>query len=211
MERMSDEQSQDGEAPPLALKGLVGEHKGKIYPVGSGITIGRDLSSDIVVTEGAVSRKHATVVDVKGTLAIIDNNSSNGTIVNGNKIETATLNLKDHIKFDKSEFEVVKKPNISRSDETILRVLDKADRADKAELEEMQKEGEIEDGATQVLSVDAYAELRAAAANINAKQKTRKSSIVELLGMAGPSIGLIIGIVVAVAVIGGAAFFLLAK
>jgi hypothetical protein len=50
------------------------------------ITIGHDVSNDIVVNDSKVSRHHIQIVSDGGTYRIVDFNSSNGTFVNGQRI-----------------------------------------------------------------------------------------------------------------------------
>jgi pSer/pThr/pTyr-binding forkhead associated (FHA) protein len=61
------------------------------------VTVGRDASCDIVVNNFAVSRLHCTIREVKRKWTLIDENSSNGTFVNGQKIHEHVLNHKDRV------------------------------------------------------------------------------------------------------------------
>lgn len=70
---------------------LVSLVDGKEYAVGpSGVTIGRDASSDIVVAERQVSRKHAMVAPTARGYEIQDL-SSNGVYVNGSRVAKAQI------------------------------------------------------------------------------------------------------------------------
>jgi hypothetical protein len=62
------------------------------------ITIGRVEGNDIVVPEQTVSSKHATVVNEGGNWFIVDNNSTNGTFVNGTRINKQRITPSDVIK-----------------------------------------------------------------------------------------------------------------
>src|SRR5581483_8795446 len=55
------------------------------------ITIGRAKSNAIVVDDALTSRVHAVLVSESAGLEIRDNNSSNGTFVNGKRITKAVL------------------------------------------------------------------------------------------------------------------------
>lgn len=59
----------------------------KEIPVGGKvISIGRDPSNDLVLTDALVSRRHA-IMELKGEQYVLrDNNSSNGTLVNGDRV-----------------------------------------------------------------------------------------------------------------------------
>ncbi|MBI3224779.1 MAG: ATP-binding cassette domain-containing protein [Mycolicibacterium cosmeticum] len=59
-------------------------------PVG-GIKIGRATDNDIVIPDVLASRHHATLVPVGGGTEIHDNRSINGTFVNGQRVDEATL------------------------------------------------------------------------------------------------------------------------
>ncbi|RMF40612.1 MAG: FHA domain-containing protein [Planctomycetota bacterium] len=76
-----------------------GRDKGQHFAVrGSNATIGRDASNQIQLHDTEVSRRHARIVRVgPDAYEIIDNNSSNGTFVNGRRIERHPLRTGDRI------------------------------------------------------------------------------------------------------------------
>jgi pSer/pThr/pTyr-binding forkhead associated (FHA) protein len=84
---------------------LVSLVDGKEYPVGpSGVSIGRDAGSDIVVAERQVSRKHAVVAPTPRGYEISDH-SSNGVFVNGARVsKSQILNRSDVIRVGTEEF-----------------------------------------------------------------------------------------------------------
>lgn len=94
----------------LAIKGDKGVYTGQVIDIDEALTIGRDPSCDLVIGSNLVSRKHATLTNDGGTLELIDNNSSNGSFVNGIKVARHRLNAGDVITFDTEEFSVVFKP-----------------------------------------------------------------------------------------------------
>ena len=53
------------------------------------ITIGRDLSNDIIIEDERVSRHHLQLVERDGTYQAVDLDSTNGTFVNGRRIQGA--------------------------------------------------------------------------------------------------------------------------
>lgn len=60
--------------------------------------IGRDAAADIVITDRRVSREHAEIIREEGKYFIRDLGSKNGTCVNGERIEAATvLHDGDHV------------------------------------------------------------------------------------------------------------------
>jgi hypothetical protein len=68
-----------------------GPATGRQYPLGERITLGRDLSSDIQLNDGQVSRKHAVVQRIQDVYVITDLHSTNGTYVNGQRINKPTI------------------------------------------------------------------------------------------------------------------------
>ena len=55
------------------------------------LTVGRDPASDIFLNDMTVSRTHATVHSVNGVVSVKDAGSLNGTYLNGEVVESATL------------------------------------------------------------------------------------------------------------------------
>src|SRR5438045_1433391 len=60
--------------------------------------IGRGLSADLRLDENSVSRRHAMLIREDSGSRILDDRSSNGTFVNGRRIEQAELSTGDVIK-----------------------------------------------------------------------------------------------------------------
>ena len=54
-------------------------------------TIGRLPGQDLVLGDPLVSRRHAVIVQQNGAYVVIDQNSTHGTFVNGNRVERAEL------------------------------------------------------------------------------------------------------------------------
>ena len=84
---------------------LVSLVDGKEYSIpSSGITIGRDAASGVVVAQNEVSRKHAEVAPVAGGYELRDH-SANGVFVNGVRLERPTiLSRADVIRIGTEEF-----------------------------------------------------------------------------------------------------------
>jgi hypothetical protein len=79
-----------------------GKEPGRIYEVKKeSLSIGRSRESDIFLEDLAVSRLHASVVNMgNGNYALKDEGSANGTKVNGqlvNKFQTYPLQEGDHV------------------------------------------------------------------------------------------------------------------
>jgi pSer/pThr/pTyr-binding forkhead associated (FHA) protein len=63
-----------------------------LIPLGDGVThIGRGLAADLRLDEDSVSRRHAILVQRRSGPRILDDRSSNGTLVNGRRITQADL------------------------------------------------------------------------------------------------------------------------
>jgi pSer/pThr/pTyr-binding forkhead associated (FHA) protein len=69
-----------------------------LIPVGTDVIhIGRGLSADLRLDESSVSRRHAILVPRVSGARILDDRSSNGTFVNGRRVQQADLSDGDVI------------------------------------------------------------------------------------------------------------------
>jgi FHA domain len=59
--------------------------------------IGRGLAADLRLDENSVSRRHAMLIHDDSGARILDDRSSNGTFVNGRRVEQATLSNGDQL------------------------------------------------------------------------------------------------------------------
>ncbi len=75
------------ERPRLAFE----RHDGTRVALRDGLRIGRASDNDLVVKDGRASRYHARLVAADGALAIEDLGSSNGTFVDGRRVQRALL------------------------------------------------------------------------------------------------------------------------
>ncbi len=100
--------------PPLpagiVLRAVGGPCDGQTFAISKSVTrIGRNRKNDIVLEDGAVSKRHAEiVVDVKGTARIIDQNSRNGVKVNGVRVRERDLDNGDQIAIGKTVLHFVR-------------------------------------------------------------------------------------------------------
>jgi pSer/pThr/pTyr-binding forkhead associated (FHA) protein len=99
-----------GESPPHEVADsasggrLVSLIDGREYAVGSALVIGRDATSDIVLTSRSVSRRHAEVVVSPLGYVLVDH-STNGTFVNGQRVkDQQMLGRGDMIRCGDEEF-----------------------------------------------------------------------------------------------------------
>ena len=76
-----------------------GKEPGRVFEIrGDRLTIGRSRDSDIFLEDLAVSRLHATIYrDDNGQYVVRDENSANGTTVNGQRIGEHVLEESDEI------------------------------------------------------------------------------------------------------------------
>src|SRR6187399_3375918 len=83
----------------FGLRFISGKYQGGEYPLGEGqeIVIGRSSELDMVLVEEMVSRKHARIALSDGTISIEDMGSTNGTFVNGEKVQQGTLREGDRV------------------------------------------------------------------------------------------------------------------
>ncbi len=94
----------------LALRFISGKYQGGEFPLRSNreIVIGRSSDLDMVLVEDMVSRRHAKITTTDGAILIQDVGSTNGTFVNGEKIEgVARLSEGDRILVGTSIIKVV--------------------------------------------------------------------------------------------------------
>ncbi len=87
--------SQEGsEASLLLIEGTLDEHE---YILGETTTMGRSPSNDVVLKESRISRQHANISKTDEGYVIVDLKSSNGILVNDQKVEEALLQDGDEI------------------------------------------------------------------------------------------------------------------
>lgn len=73
---------------PFQLVIVRGRSEAKLHRLGPGVTVaGRQEGCQLQVMASLVSRKHCEFFEQKGHLLVKDLNSSNGTFVNGEKVE----------------------------------------------------------------------------------------------------------------------------
>lgn len=81
-----------------SLIGIQGENKGKEFPFGDILSMGREATNTILIKEAKVSRRHAQITFLEGSYHIEDLQSGNGTFLNGFKITKSRLQDKDLIR-----------------------------------------------------------------------------------------------------------------
>lgn len=91
---------------PLRLRVVKGMPADVSYSVSGPVRVGRDTECDIFLVDPSVSRNHATVEPVDGELLVRDTGSTNGTFVNGERIQLRALRRGDVVAFGKTEMRV---------------------------------------------------------------------------------------------------------
>lgn len=82
----------------LSLFVTRGNEKGQMYDVNDdGVTVGRDLTNAVCLTDLETSRKHCRITVNGNSAELIDLQSSNGTFLNSQPIASSSLKIGDHI------------------------------------------------------------------------------------------------------------------
>jgi adenylate cyclase len=76
-------------------------------PEGSTLLVGRAASSDIPIFDPTISRRHAKLISSAGGVRVSDLGSSNGTFVNGERVEDVSLDVGDELVFGKVPFRLI--------------------------------------------------------------------------------------------------------
>lgn len=79
-----------------------GPEAGKTWLLGTGDTeLGRHLSNDIVLDDITVSRRHCTIRVTDRKISLLDAGSTNGSYVNGQRVDAAPLTTGDRLMIGK--------------------------------------------------------------------------------------------------------------
>jgi pSer/pThr/pTyr-binding forkhead associated (FHA) protein len=78
---------------------------GQIFPIAGETTIGRDATNGVpLAMDTTVSRRHAVIAADGGGYIIRDQGSSNGTFVNGQRVEETALRPGDEVSIGGTRF-----------------------------------------------------------------------------------------------------------
>ena len=93
--------------PKLVLRGVSGAAFGKTYPITGPMVIGRQADCDIAIASEEISRRHAQVKPTPAGLAVEDLGSSNGTYINGKRVEQGLMRAGEELRLDTIRFLLV--------------------------------------------------------------------------------------------------------
>jgi hypothetical protein len=97
-ERVRHQASPAGPVAPGRYIELQGREQTLHIPIGKdAMRIGRGISAELHLDESSVSRRHAILVPRPSGARILDDRSSNGTFVNGRRVQQADLRNGDVI------------------------------------------------------------------------------------------------------------------
>lgn len=88
------------------LVGMEGPYTGQIFLLTAAVaTVGREPDKTVALAaDGTISRNHARISNENGDFIVYDNNSANGTFVNGMRISMQVLAPGDMVQFGSSKF-----------------------------------------------------------------------------------------------------------
>lgn len=106
---------------PLTSSLFVVDSKGNRTEVSRELIAGREAGCDLMLDEGRCSRKHASLQPAPGGILVTDLGSSNGTFINGSRIEKGIAKAGDELGFDTARFRVEgNMPAAAQADVTTL-------------------------------------------------------------------------------------------
>jgi len=85
--------------PKASLVGPLGGQAGSLALEKLPFHLGRALDNDLILEDADVSRHHAEIREVHGRLCVVDLGSTNGTLVNGERVEQCVLRDGDVLSF----------------------------------------------------------------------------------------------------------------
>jgi hypothetical protein len=94
-----------GVEPRLEVVAAMGHEPGTVFEIGSGATMGRSDTADILVDDPFASSAHARIFSRGEFMYIEDMGSTNGTYLNGRQLRSAErLKMADTVRIGDSEY-----------------------------------------------------------------------------------------------------------
>ncbi len=93
--------------PRFVLRGVSGAVAGALFPITGATVIGRAPECEITVQAEEISRRHALLKPVGDGLSVEDLDSSNGTWINGRRVQQGFLDPGDELRLDDLRFELI--------------------------------------------------------------------------------------------------------
>lgn len=93
--------------PRYVLRGVSGEGFGRSYPLVGPTIVGRAPECALRLDEAALSRQHARLIPTNEGLQIEDLGSTNGSFINGKRVQHALARPGDEVGFDTLRFHLV--------------------------------------------------------------------------------------------------------
>jgi hypothetical protein len=105
-----------GQGPQVRLVGLTEPYKGQVFVIDKeDFIIGRTSSCDLSMSQSTISGRHAKIQKVGDHYEVLDLQSTNGTYLNGLKVERKHLRSEDKVKFDQFEFQFIDPADVGRT------------------------------------------------------------------------------------------------
>ena len=113
----------------MRLGAISGPYTGRVFAVGSQLTVGRATTCALRLDDPKVSRRHATLEAVDSALLVYDHASLNGTWVNDARIVgSAVLRTGDRLRIGGSVFVVTEADDPSELAVSVAEELDEDER-----------------------------------------------------------------------------------
>ena len=84
-----------------------GEDTGRVYDLGARTTMGREEGNDVKIGDPMASRQHALIERVGDAYQVTDLGSSNGTLVNGQRVNQYPLQPRDRLQIGPLVLELI--------------------------------------------------------------------------------------------------------
>jgi len=93
--------------PKYVLRGVSGAAFGKTFPIYQQMVIGRQQDCEISIPSEEISRRHASVKPTPDGLMVEDMGSSNGTFINGKRVQSGLLKPGEELRLDAIRFMLI--------------------------------------------------------------------------------------------------------